>query len=170
MVKEPARITLKESRLEVFVRAGTRRVLLITTLNILAVALLMPESLLAGQDSALLTEMTVASTRTKDLHIAIISRNGTLKRGENRICVVFQRKGTAQPVDVLNVSVDFTLLMGRIPGKPINGHLTEVQTGRYCGQISLGNENHGPASYYAFVCYTIGAEKKRKQRLFVSVR
>ena len=75
-------------------------------------------------------------------------------------------EGQLQPVDVLNVSVEFTLLGGRIYGKPIKGKVTEVQTGRYCGQVSLGNQSYGPASYYALVRYTIGVLGKKGNSAF----
>jgi len=149
---------------------ATTRTGLITILSILAATLFIPELLLAGPDLPYPTEMTVASKRTKDLLISITSLDGRLKGGENSFCLVFQRRGTLQPVDVLNVSVEFTLLGGRIYGRPIQGNVTEVQTGRYCGQVDLGNQDYGPASYYALVRYTIGAGKRRKQRLFLSVR
>jgi hypothetical protein len=151
------------------VKATTRKSL-ITILNLLAAALSIPELLLAELDSPSPTEMTVASKRTKDLLISITSSDGKLKGEEVSFCVVFERRGTVQPVDVLNVSVEFRLLGGRIYGKPIQGNVTEVQTGRYCGQVNLRNQYFGPASYYALVRYTIGVGKERKQRLFLSVR
>jgi len=114
--------------------------------------------------------MTVASKRTKDLVITITSADGRLKDGENSFCVVFQKRGTEDLVDVRNVSVDFTLLVGRIQEKPIKGRLTEHLTGRYCGQVNLGKQFDVPASYYAFVRYTDGAGKRKRQRLFLSVR
>jgi len=115
-------------------------------------------------------EMTIASKRTRDLIITITSADGRLKDGENSFCVVFQKRGTEELVDVRNVSVEFTLLVGRIQEQPIKGRLTEHQTGRYCGQVNLGRRYYAPATHYAFVRYTDGAGKKRKQRLFVSER
>ena len=140
------------------------------TISIIVAALFIPESLLGTPGSALPTEMTVASKRTKDLIISITNSDGRLKGGENSFCVVFQSRGTLQPVDVLDASVEFTFLGGRIYGKPIKGKVTEVQTGRFCGQVNLGNLYHGPASYYALVRYRIEAGKKRKLRFFLSVK
>jgi hypothetical protein len=151
------------------VKAITRKGL-IAILNMLAAVLFFQELLFAGPDSAPPTEMTVASKRTKDLVISITSSDGRLTGGQNTFCVVFEKRGRLQPVDALNVSVEFSLLGGRIYGKPIKGHLTEVQTGRYCGEVNLRNQYDGPASYYALVHYTLGAGKKRKQRLFLNVR
>lgn len=149
---------------------ATTRKDLITILIVVAAALFIPELLLGGPGSALPTEKTVASKRTKDLIISITNPDGRLKGGENSFCVVFQSRGTLQPVDVLDASIEFTFLGGRIYGKPIKGSVTEVETGRYCGQVNLGNQYHGPASYYALVCYRIGAGKKKKERLFLSVK
>jgi hypothetical protein len=156
-------------RLGAFVNAISRKSL-IAILNMLAVGLFFPALLFAGPDSDPSTEMTVTSKRTKDLIISITSSDGRLKGGENTFCVVFEKRGTVQLVDALNVSVEFSLLGGRIYGTPIKGKVTEVQTGRYCGEVNLRNQYDSPASYYALVYYTIGAGKKRKQRLFLNVR
>lgn len=157
------------AQLEAFVNAATRKAL-ITILIVVAAALFIPELLLGEPGSALPTETTVAFQRTKDLIISITNSDGRLKGGENSFCVVFQNRGTLRPLDVLDASIEFTFLSGRIYGKPIKGKVTKVETGRYCGQVSLGNQYHRPASYYALVCYRIGAGKARKQRLFLSVR
>lgn len=149
--------------------APTRKVL-ITILIVVAAALFIPELSIGAPGSALPTETTVASKRTKDLIISITNPNGGLKGGENSFCLIFQNRETQQPVDVLDASVEFVSLGGRIYGKPTEGKVTEVEKGRYCGQVNLGNQYHGPASYYALVCYRIGAGKKRKHRLFLSVK
>lgn len=148
-----------------FARTG-----LITILIMLAGALVIPELLLAEPATVPPTEMTVATKRTKDLFIAIISRDGRLKGGENSLCVVFQKRGTEEPVDVQNVSVDFTLLAGRIQEEPLRAQITEDHVGRYCGTVNLGKQYYVPASYYAFVLYTDAAGKKRKERLFLSIK
>ena len=124
----------------------------------------------AGATTVPPSEMTVTSKQAKDLVIRITSVDGRLKGGENRFCVVFQKRGTQEPFDVRNVSIDFALLVGRIQESPIRAQLVEDQMGRYCGQVNLGKQYYIPASYYAFVHYTDGIGKKRKQRLFLSVR
>jgi hypothetical protein len=116
------------------------------------------------------TETTLASKRTKDLVIAITSSEGRLKGGENNFCVLFQKTATDEPVDVRNVRVDFTLLVGRIQEEPIKTQLTEDRVGRYCGHVNLGKQYYTPASYYAFVFYTDAAGRKKKERLLLSVR
>jgi hypothetical protein len=114
--------------------------------------------------------MTVTSKLTNDLVIRIASADGRLKGGENSFCVVFQKRGTGEPVDVQSVSIDLTLLVGRIQENPIRVQITEDQVGRYYGHVNLGKQYYSPATYYAFVRYTDGLRKKRKQRLFLSVR
>lgn len=116
------------------------------------------------------TETTVASMRTKDLVLMITSADGGLKGGENSFCLLFQKAGTDEPVDVRNVRVEFTLLVGRIQEEPIKTHLIEDRAGRYCGHVNLGKQYYVPASYYAFVSYTDAAGRKRKERLSLSVR
>ena len=111
-----------------------------------------------------------SAQRTKDLTITITSPDGRLRGGENSICVVFQKRETKEPVNVQNVSVEFTLLVGRIEEEPIRAQLTEDRVGRYCGHANLGQQYRVPASYYAFVFYTNAAAKKRKDRLFFSIR
>src|ERR1700730_18381816 len=91
------------------------------------------ELLLARQSKVPATEATVASKRTKDLTIAITSAEGGLKGGENSFCVMFQKRGTEEPVEVQNVRVDFTLLVGRVQEEPIRAHLTRDRVGSYCG-------------------------------------
>jgi hypothetical protein len=116
------------------------------------------------------SEMTVTSKQTKDLVIRITSADGRLKGGENSFCVMFQKRGAQEPFDVQNVGIDFVLLVGRIQESPIRAQLTKDQMGRYCGQVDLGKQYFVPASYYAFVHYTDGTGKKRKQRLFLSLK
>lgn len=117
------------------------------------------------------TETTLASKRTKDLVIAITSSQGGLKGGENSFCVLFQKTGTDEPVEMRNVRVDFTLLVGRIQEGPIKTQLSSGDSvGRYCGHVNLGKQYYVPASYSVFVYYTDAAGRKRKERLFLSVR
>ena len=148
---------------------GTALSGLLAIVIVLAQVLAISGLLLSGPDWALPNEMTVASTRTRDLVIAIRSESGRLKGGENHFCVAFQKKRTNDLVDVHNVSVDFTLLVGRIEEEPIRSNLDRDEHGRYCGQVNLGEQYFVPANYYAFVRYTDAAGKRRKQRLFLSL-
>jgi hypothetical protein len=161
-----------------------RRVRRFATAGVLAITILALNT--AGQDKALqtifmdelfpprvateATETTVASKRTKDLIITIISAEDGLKGGERPFCVLFYKRGTDEPVEVEEVRVDFTLLVGRIHQQAIETTLTEDRVGRYCGHVNLGKQYYVPASYYAFVFYTDAAGRKKKERLFLSVR
>ena len=140
-----------------------------STLVALAAVFLLAELLLAGPIRASSVEKTVTSKRTRDLVITVMSADGTLSAGENSLCVKFQTRATQEPVAVSNVSVDFTLLVGRIEEQPIRGALVQDRKGRYCGTVNLGKQYYDPSNYYVFVRYTDAAGKRRKQRLFVSI-
>jgi hypothetical protein len=116
------------------------------------------------------TETAITSKRARDLVITITNADGRLREGDNDFCVLLQKRATREPPDVQDVSVDFTLLVGRIQEQPIRAHLTPDQPGRYCGHVSLGKQYYVPASYYAFVRYTDATGNKRKERLFLSVK
>ena len=115
-------------------------------------------------------ERTIASKRTKDLVITITNLDGKLRGGDNDLCVLFEKRETQEPVNVQNVGIDFTLLVGRIQEEPIRAPLAQDQSGRYCGHVNLGKQYYVPASYYAIVRYTDAGGKKRKERLFLSVK
>ena len=116
------------------------------------------------------TETRIASKQTRDVVITITNADGKLRGGDNDLCALFERRETREPVAVQNVSVDFTLLVGRIQEQPIRAPLPQDQSGRYCGHVNLGKQYYVPASYYAFVRYTDIDGKKRKERLFLSVK
>jgi hypothetical protein len=116
------------------------------------------------------TERTIASKRTRNVVITITNADGRLRGGDNEFCVLVQKRETRESLDVQNVSVDFTLLVGRIQEVPIKAQLAQDQPGRYCGHVNLGKQYYVPASYYAFVLYTDAGGKKRKVRLFLSVK
>ena len=123
-----------------------------------------------SQVSARPTETTITSKRARDLVITITNADGRLREGDNDFCVLLQKRETREPVDVQNVSVDFTLLVGRIQEEPIKAPLTRDQVGQHCGHVNLGKQYYIPASYYAFVRYTDVNGKKRKERFFLSVK
>lgn len=140
-----------------------------STLIALTTVFLLAELLLAGPIRASSVEKTVTSKRTRDLVVTIMSADGRLVAGQNSLCVRFQKRATQEPVAVSNVSVDFTLLVGRIEEQPISGALVRVENGQYCGTVNLGKQYYDPSNYYVFVRYTDAAGKRRKQRLFVSI-
>jgi hypothetical protein len=142
---------------------------LIAKLIILTAMLFLAELLVARVAVPSSTQLTVASKRTRNLVITIMSADGRLTGGENSFCVEFRNRATQEPIAVLNVAVDFTLLVGRIQEQPIRVPLVEDQNSQYCGRVNLGKQYYDPASYYIFVHYADSTGKKRKQRLFVSI-
>lgn len=131
---------------------------------------LLPALLLAGSAAPPPPEKTVASKRTKELIITIINADGRLKSGENRFCAVFQRAETKEFLDLQSVSVEFTLLVGRIQEKPIRTQLVRDRMGHFCGDVNLGKQYYVPATYHVFVLSTDADGKKRKERLSLSIR
>ncbi len=114
-------------------------------------------------------EKTIASTKGRSLFIRLTSESGKFEAGENHFCVLLQ---SATPTSVGNfkdLTVDFTLLVGRLEEAPLTAHLRQTGADRFCGQINLGRQYYHPASYYAFVRYVDGAGKKRSARLSLTV-
>lgn len=142
---------------------------LVSTLIALTATFLLAELLLAEPANGSSIKTTVTSKRTRDLVITIMSTDGTLTAGDNNLCVKFQKRATQEPVAVTNVSVDFTLLVGRIEERPIKAALVQVQNGEYCGTVNLSKQYYDPSNYYVFVRYTVATGKRRRQRLFVSI-
>uniref|UniRef100_E6PXX5 Uncharacterized protein n=1 Tax=mine drainage metagenome TaxID=410659 RepID=E6PXX5_9ZZZZ len=115
-------------------------------------------------------EKIIASTKSGGWRIVLSNENGRLTADENHFCVVFQSGDTAGIEEFGDVTVDFTLLVGRIHERPITAHLSPTGADRYCGQVNLGPQYYHPASYYAFVRYLDRNGKKRSARLFVAVK
>jgi hypothetical protein len=122
------------------------------------------------QSQVRLTETIIASKQERDVVITITNVDGRLRGGDNDFCVLFEKRERREPRDVQNVSVDFTLLVGKIQEEPIRARLAQDQPGRYCGHVNLGKQYYVPANYFAFVLYTDASHKKRKERLFLSVK
>lgn len=115
-------------------------------------------------------EKTVTSTRKGSLVIALTNDTGKLTPGENHFCVLFQSVSPSTAIDIQEVSVDFTLLVGRIEEAPLTAHLSANGVFRFCGRIDLGRQYYHPASYYAFVRYVEATGKKTNVRLFFAVK
>ena len=115
-------------------------------------------------------EKTIASTRTGNLVIALTNDAGKFTPGGNDFCVLFQSSSSSAAIDIREVSVDFTLLVGRIHEAPITAHLIQNVADRYCGHIDLGPQYYRPASYYAVVRYVEVTGKKKSARLSLTVR
>jgi len=142
----------------------------VSMLMVIGNTLLLPLSLFAQSATSLAPQTLVVSKRTKSSIIAMTTSDGRMHGGKNRFCVVFQKTDTKESVDVRNVGVDFTLLVGRIQEAPIKVQLDREQTGNYCGQVDLSKQYYVPASYYAFAHYIDASGKKKRERIFLRVQ
>lgn len=112
----------------------------------------------------------IARKRTKDVVIVLINEHGTFTGGDNRFCVEFMKAEQGGPVEVRNVSMDFSQLVGRIQERPIMAQITQGSVGRYLGRVNLGRQYFNPAAYYAVLHYLDLAGEKRKVRFLLSVK
>lgn len=141
-----------------------------TATSSLFVIFILGETFIAVSAAVDVQEKTIASTRAGNLVIALTNDSGKLTPGENHFCVQFQSSRSSPATDIREVSVDFTLLVGRIHEAPITAHLIQNVVDRYCGQIDLGPQYYRPASYYAVVRYVEVTGKKKSARLSLTVR
>ena len=116
------------------------------------------------------TETRIASKQARDVVISITNADGRLQAGDNDFCVLFENRETQKPTDVEDVSVAFAQQVGKIQEAPIKVWLTEDRLGRYCGHVNLGKQYYAPASYYAFVDFIDASHRKKKERLFLTVK
>ena len=112
----------------------------------------------------------IASKRMKDVAIVLMNEHGTFTEGDNHFCVEFMKAEQGGPVEVRNVSMDFSQLVGRIQERPVVAQMTGTSVGTYLGQVNLGRQHYNPAAYYAVVRYLDLAGEKRKMRFHVSVK
>lgn len=111
---------------------------------------------------------TIASRNANGLTVTLVNESGQLHEGKNNICVSFQTIADAQPVNVQNAVIEFTLLVGR------NSHTDKApliqDADRYCGGIDLGRRFYSPANYDVVVRYVDSSGKKRKTSFGLSLR
>lgn len=116
------------------------------------------------------TETRIASKQAREVLISITNADGRLHASDDDFCVLFQNRETQKPTDVEDVSVAFAQQVGKIQEAPINVRLTKDRPGRYCGHVNLGKQYYVPASYYAFVSFTDESQRRKKERLFLTVK
>ncbi len=144
---------------------------LLSVANISSLAVFALVAVLALTASiAFAQEKTIGSTKSGSWRISLTNEQGRFVADENHFCAVFQSRYPASIEDVGDVTVDFTLLVGRMHERPIMAHLSPTGADRYCGQVNLGPQYYHPASYYAFVRYMDRNGKKRSARLFIAVK
>ena len=124
----------------------------------------------ATSPTACTTEKMLASKLQNHVLIDVLSENGKLTAGDNSLCVVFRKVETGGPADIQNVSMDFTLLVGKIYARPIKVELTQAAVGCYRGTVNLGRQHYNPSNYYALVHYVDLAGTKKKKRFLLTVK
>ena len=115
-------------------------------------------------------ERPIDSKRTNGMALVLTNDSGKLTAGENAICVLFRDIATAGPVDVQDVSLKFTLRVGRIAGGSIAVPLNRDRPGRYCGHVNLGRQYYDPARYYVEMRYVDTTGRKRKLSFWATVK
>ena len=112
----------------------------------------------------------IASKRAKDVVIVLMNQHGVFTGGNNRFCLEFRKAEQGGPVEVRNLSMDFSQLVGRIQERPIMAQIAQGSAGRYLGRVNLGRQYYDPAAHYAVLHYLDLAGEKRKVRFLLSVK
>jgi hypothetical protein len=110
----------------------------------------------------------IASRNANGMTITITNESGKLHEGKNNICVSFQAIEDVHPVDVRNVAIEFTLLVGR-NSRGAKAPLIQ-DADHYCGVVDLGRQFYSPANYDAVVRYVDSLGKKRRISFGLSLR
>jgi hypothetical protein len=110
----------------------------------------------------------IASRNANGLTVTITNESGKLHEGKNNICVSFQAIEGAQPLNVRNVAIEFTLLVGR-NSRASKAPLIQ-DADHYCGIVDLGRQFYSPANYDAVVRYMDSLGKKRRISFGLSLR
>jgi hypothetical protein len=141
----------------------------------LAVLILSTSMFLGAQPSAVtsspacMTEQALVSKRAKDVVVELMNEGGKFTGGGNRFCIKFRNSRDGRPVDVHEVSVEFSQLVGRIHERPILAQIMQESGGEYLAHVDLGRQYYNPAAYYAVVRYFDLAGKEKKTRFLLSV-
>ena len=112
----------------------------------------------------------IATKRANDVVIVLMNERGVFTGGNNRFCVEFMKAERGGPVEVRNLSMDFSQLVGRIQERPIMAQIGQGSVGRYLGRVNLGRQYFNPAAYYAVLHYLDFDGEKRKVRFLLSVK
>lgn len=139
-------------------------------LSLIVCAMVLRESLHALSQLPVAAEKPIAAKHTKELDVVLVNNSGELTAGDNPICVLFTAAGTDRPVNVQDVSMRFTLRVGRNSRGPIPAQLRRLDAGRYCGSVNLGRQYYDPANYYVEMRFTYATQKTRKISFWTSVK
>jgi hypothetical protein len=113
---------------------------------------------------------TIASKRVKDVIVLFINEQGNFTGGDNRYCIEFNKAKEGGPVEVRDVRMHFSQLVGRMQERPIIAQVTQDSVGRYFGSVNLGRQYYNPAAYYAILHYVDSSGKKKKARFLLRVK
>ena len=117
-----------------------------------------------------MTGKTIAAKRVKDLNIVLTNETGKFAGGSNDFCIAFRTADSRGPIDVRSVSLDFSLLVGRIQEEPLAAHITRESVNTFSASVNLGRQYYNPAAYYAVVHYVDLAGKNRNARFHLAVK
>lgn len=115
-------------------------------------------------------EKIIAAKQSRNLVVTMMNEAGKLTAGENHFCILFKSDPPHVASELHDVTVGFTLLVGRIAEAPVTTSLKQDGTGRYCGDVNLGRQYYRPANYRVFVRYIDAAGKKKSTDLSVAVK
>ncbi len=127
------------------------------------------QSLSHAAPEVCMTGRTIAIKRVKDLEIVLMNEPGKFTGGSNDFCIAFRTADSREPIDVRSVSLDFSLLVGRIQERPIAAHITRESGSTYSGNVNLGRQYYNPAAYYAVVHYVDSAGKNNNARFHLAI-
>lgn len=112
----------------------------------------------------------ITRKKTKWAVVILSNDSGRLNAGKNKLCLFFRERHDGSPIEIVDLTLDFRLLVGKLEEQPVRANLTMEQAGQYCGTIDLGQLYYEPSSYYATVHYAEAGGTKRKIAFYVSAR
>ena len=113
---------------------------------------------------------TIASKRARDVIVLLVNEHGKFTGGDNRYCIEFTNAKEGGPVEVRDVRMDFSQLVGRMQERPVIAQITQDSVGRYLGSVNLGRQYYNPAAYYTVLRYVDFNGKKKKERFLLWVK
>lgn len=144
------------------VKSSVRSIVLL----LLLAGVALPSDLLLAQARG----KRITSKRANGMTVVLANESGRLVEGKNSICASFQAIEDGRPIDVLNVEIGFTLLVGRNRSSPATAQLIRDAAGQYCGMVDLGRQYYFPANYDVVVRYVDASAKKRQISFGMSLR
>jgi hypothetical protein len=110
------------------------------------------------------SQTAIASTQSHGISISL------LKAEKSQYCALFGRVTSDEPMQAVDVSMEFTQQVGRIAEKPASFSASEQVAGLYCAEVDLGKHYYQPSYYHVSVHYTDSSGKRRASQFFLTVR